>query len=44
MYINLYSYQTSNLADERPEWQKKDNNLKASRNGKIKGSFLKRKR
>lgn len=31
MNVNLYSYQTNNIADERPEWKRKDNNLKATR-------------
>lgn len=31
MNVNLYSYQTNNTADERPEWKRKDSNLKATR-------------
>lgn len=25
MNVNLYSYQSKNIADERPIWQKRDN-------------------
>lgn len=40
MNVNLYSYQTNNIADERPEWKRKDNNLKATKIHK--NSILKR--
>lgn len=43
MYVNLYSYETANLANNTPEWKRKDNNLNPQKNKRTGHLFNKRK-